>query len=88
VDANQDVKFLPIADGPSGRLAALSSGVINTTRFTPPTDMLAQRSGMKILSKIDAENVGGGMSTMKQRFRTGEQCWVDFSRVISKGFTI
>ncbi len=65
LDAGKDVKFLPIAEGVSGRLAALSSGVIDATMFTPPTDMIAQRSGMSILAKIEAENVGGGISTMK-----------------------
>jgi NitT/TauT family transport system substrate-binding protein len=65
LDASKDVKFLPIAEGPSGRLAALSSGVIHATMFTPPTDMIAERSGMKNLSKLDVENVGGGITTMK-----------------------
>jgi ABC-type nitrate/sulfonate/bicarbonate transport system substrate-binding protein len=65
LDASKDVKFLPIAEGPSGRLAALSSGVIDATMFTPPTDMIAERSGMKNLSRIDVANVGGGITTMK-----------------------
>ena len=85
VDANQDVKFLPIAEGPSGRLAALSSGVIDATMFTPPTDMIAQRSGMKILSEIDVENVGGGISTMKATVQIRRAMLVRFLRGYIEG---
>jgi NitT/TauT family transport system substrate-binding protein len=65
MDATRDVKFLTLGEGPAGRLAALSSGVIHATALTPPFDMIAERSGMKNLSKIDADNVGGGLSVMK-----------------------
>lgn len=65
MDAGKDVKFLAVGEGPAGRLAALSTGVIHATMFTPPTDRIAERSGMRIISKIDVDNVGGGLSTMR-----------------------
>ena len=85
LDASKNVKFLPIAEGPSGRLAALSSGVIDATMFTPPTDMIAERSGMKNLSRIDVANVGGGITTMKTTVQNRRPVLVRFLKGYIEG---
>jgi NitT/TauT family transport system substrate-binding protein len=64
MDASRDVTFLSVGDGgPAARVAALSSGVIHATMFTPPSDMISEKAGMRILAKIDVANVGGGINT-------------------------
>jgi len=64
MDASKDVTFLSVGDGgPAARVAALSSGVIHATMFTPPSDMISEKSGMRILSKIDVANIGAGINT-------------------------
>jgi ABC-type nitrate/sulfonate/bicarbonate transport system substrate-binding protein len=64
MDANKDVTFLSVGDGgPAARVAALSSGVIHAMMFTPPSDMISEKAGMRILTKIDVANVGGGINT-------------------------
>jgi NitT/TauT family transport system substrate-binding protein len=64
MDANKDVTYLSVGDGgPAARVAALSSGVIHATMFTPPSDMISEKAGMRILVKIDVANVGGGLNT-------------------------
>jgi len=64
MDASKDVTFLSVGDGgPAARVAALSSGVIHATIFTPPSDMISEKAGMRILAKIDVANVGGGLNT-------------------------
>ena len=64
MDASKDVSFLSVGDGgPAARVAALSSGVIHATMFTPPSDMISEKAGMRILTKIDVANVGGGLNT-------------------------
>lgn len=64
MDASKDVTFLSVGDGgPAARVAALSSGVIHATMFTPPSDMISEKAGMRILTKIDVANVGGGLNT-------------------------
>jgi NitT/TauT family transport system substrate-binding protein len=64
MDAGKDVTFLSVGDGgPAARVAALSSGVIHATMFTPPSDMISEKAGMKILTRIDVANVGGGLNT-------------------------
>jgi len=47
----------------AARVAALSSGVIHATMFTPPSDMISEKAGMRILTKIDVANIGGGLNT-------------------------
>jgi NitT/TauT family transport system substrate-binding protein len=64
MDASRDVTFLSVGDGgPAARVAALSSGVIHATMFTPPSDMISEKAGMRILTKIDVANIGGGLNT-------------------------
>lgn len=64
MDASKDVTFLSVGDGgPAARVAALSSGVIHASMFTPPSDLISEKAGMKILTKIDVANVGGGLNT-------------------------
>ena len=64
MDASKDVTFLSVGDGgPAARVAALSSGVIHATMFTPPSDRISEKAGMRILTKIDVANVGGGLNT-------------------------
>ena len=64
MDPNKDVSYLSVGDGgPAARVAALSSGVIHATMFTPPSDMISEKAGMRILTKIDVANIGGGLNT-------------------------
>jgi NitT/TauT family transport system substrate-binding protein len=64
MDASKDVRFLSVGDGgPAARVAALSAGVIHATMFTPPSDLISEKAGMKILTKIDVPNVGAGINT-------------------------
>ncbi|HLN87027.1 MAG TPA: ABC transporter substrate-binding protein [Candidatus Limnocylindrales bacterium] len=64
MDSSKDVTFLSVGDGgPAARVAALSSGVIHASMFTPPSDMIAEKAGMRILSRLDVANVGGGINT-------------------------
>jgi NitT/TauT family transport system substrate-binding protein len=64
MDSSKDVTFLSVGDGgPAARVAALSSGVIHATMFTPPSDMISEKAGMRILAKVDVANVGGGLNT-------------------------
>ena len=64
MDSNKDVTFLSVGDGgPAARVAALSTGVIHASMFTPPSDMISEKAGMKILARIDVANVAGGLNT-------------------------
>ena len=64
MDASKDVTFLSVGDGgPAARVAALSTGVIHASMFTPPSDMISEKAGMRVLSRLDVANIGGGLNT-------------------------
>ncbi len=64
MDSSKDVTFLSVGDGgPAARVAALSTGVIHASMFTPPSDLISEKAGMKILARIDVANVAGGLNT-------------------------
>ena len=64
MDSSKDVTFLSVGDGgPAARVAALSTGVIHASMFTPPSDLISEKAGMKVLARIDVANVAGGLNT-------------------------
>jgi NitT/TauT family transport system substrate-binding protein len=86
MDANKEVTFLTIGDGgPAGRVAALSNGVIHASMFTPPSDLIAERLGMKILAKIDVANVGGGLNTTTAYLQKNRPVLVRFLKGYMEG---
>jgi NitT/TauT family transport system substrate-binding protein len=86
MDAGKDVTFLSVGDGgPAARVAALSSGVIHATMFTPPSDMISEKAGMKILTRIDVANVGGGLNTTPSFLQTNRPLALRFLRGYMEG---
>ena len=88
MDAAKDVTFLSVGDGgPAARVAALSTGVIHATMFTPPSDKISEKSGMSILS-ASMSPMSAAVSTRRLHSckRTGrKRC--DSCAAIWKGFT-
>jgi len=86
MDASKDVTFLSVGDGgPAARVAALSSGVIHATMFTPPSDMISEKAGMRILTRVDVANVGGGLNTTAGFLQKSRPLAVRFLRGYMEG---
>jgi NitT/TauT family transport system substrate-binding protein len=86
MDAAKDVTFLSVGDGgPAARVAALSSGVIHATMFTPPSDVISEKAGMRVLAKIDVANVGGGLNTTPAFVQKSRALAVRFLRGYMEG---
>jgi NitT/TauT family transport system substrate-binding protein len=86
MDASKDVTFLSVGDGgPAARVAALSAGVINATMFTPPSDLISEKAGMKILTKIDVPNVGAGINTTNSFLQKNRAVAVRFLKGYMEG---
>lgn len=86
MDSNKDVTFLSVGDGgPAARVAALSSGVIHASMFTPPSDMIAEKAGMRILSRLDVANVGGGINTTPPLIQKNRSLVLRFLRGYMEG---
>lgn len=79
MDPSKDVTYLSVGDGgPAARVAALSTGVIHASMFTPPSDMISEKAGMRILTRLDVANVGGGINATPQ--------WIQKNRPLSLRF--
>jgi NitT/TauT family transport system substrate-binding protein len=63
VDPKVDVKLLPLGGGPMGRVSALQTGLIQGTMLTPPSDLAAVQTGMKVLLRVDVPSIAGGINT-------------------------
>ena len=63
IDPAQDVKFLPIGGGESGRLSALKAKLIQGTMLFPPLDFVAKKEGMNVLTTFDVPTPAGGINT-------------------------
>ena len=62
LEPDKDVKFFPIGGGPGARVAALKKNLVIAAMITPPYDLVAAESGMKIFAKIDAPVIAGGVN--------------------------
>jgi NitT/TauT family transport system substrate-binding protein len=86
MDAGKDVTFITVGDGgPAARVAALTNGLIDATMFTPPSDLISKRMGMKILSRIDVANVGGGLNTTTAYLQKNRPVLVRFLKGYMEG---
>ena len=86
MDSTKDVTFLSVGDGgPAARVAALSSGVIHASMFTPPSDMISEKAGMRVLNRLDVANVGGGINTTPQWIHKNRPLALRFLRGYMEG---
>jgi NitT/TauT family transport system substrate-binding protein len=69
IDPDKDVKFLPISGSPSARVAALEKNLVIAAMITPPYDLVARENGMKLLAKIDAPVIAGGINVKSDYLR-------------------
>jgi ABC-type nitrate/sulfonate/bicarbonate transport system substrate-binding protein len=53
--------------------------------FTPPSDMISAKAGMRILTKIDVANVGGGLNTANAVLQKSRPQVVRFLRGYMEG---
>jgi NitT/TauT family transport system substrate-binding protein len=85
VDPKNDVKLLPIGGGPSGRVAALQGGRIHGTMLTPPTDLNAERVGMKVLLRMDVPSIAGGVTVAGALARKNRPLVLNFLKGYMEG---
>lgn len=85
LDPNQDVKFLSIGGGESGRLSALKAGVIHGTMLFPPLDLIARNEGLKVLQKFDVATPGGGINTTAALLKQNRKLVINFLKGYIEG---
>lgn len=85
IDPKQDVKFLPIGGGPPSRVAALEKGIILAAMITPPYDLVAEKRGLKILSRVDVPLIAGGISTTLPFLKNNREVLIRFLKGYMEG---
>ena len=85
IDPAQDVKFLPIGGGESGRLSALKAKLIDGTMLFPPLDRVAKNEGMKVLTTFDVATPAGGINTKASFVRQHREVLVKFLKGYVEG---
>ena len=85
LNPNDDVKFLSIGGGESGRLSALKAGVIQGTMLFPPLDLMGKNEGLKILATFDVPTPGGGINTTTVYVKQNRNLVVNFLKGYMEG---
>src|SRR5215510_4470721 len=85
LNPNDDVKFLSIGGGESGRLSALKDGVIQGTMLFPPLDLMGKNEGLKILATFDVPTPGGGINTTTVYVKQNRNLVVNFLKGYMEG---
>ncbi|HYT57630.1 MAG TPA: ABC transporter substrate-binding protein [Verrucomicrobiae bacterium] len=82
---SEDVKFLSIGGGESGRFSTLKAGVIHGTMMFPPLDLIRKNDGLKVLAKFDVPTPGGGISTTAEFLKQNRKLVLDFLKGYIEG---
>lgn len=85
LNPNDDVKFLSIGGGESGRLSALKAGVIQGTMLFPPLDLMGKNEGLKILAKFDVPTPGGGINATTAYVKQNRNLVINFLKGYMEG---
>lgn len=85
LNPNEDVKFLSIGGGESGRLSALKAGVIQGTMLFPPLDLIGRNEGLKVLAKFDVATPGGGINTTAALLKQNRALVLNFLKGYMEG---
>jgi len=85
IDPKSEVKLLSLGGGQSGYMTALKGGIVQAAMILPPTSLLAERAGLKILAKIDAPTLGGGVNTTQAFLEKNRDTLIRFLKGFLEG---
>ena len=78
IDPKTDVKFLPLGGGPGGYIAALKAGRVQAAMIIPPNHLVAEKAGLKALTKIDVPTLAGGLNTSQPLLERNRDMFLRF----------
>ena len=85
IDPKTDVKMLPLGGGPSGYIAALKAGRVQASLIIPPNHLVAEKAGLKALTKIDVPTLAGGLNTSQPLLEKNRDVFVRFLKGYLEG---
>jgi NitT/TauT family transport system substrate-binding protein len=85
IDPKTDVKFLQLGGGPGGYIAALKAGRVQASMLIPPNHLVAEKAGLKVLTKIDVPTLAGGLNTTQPFLEKNREMFVRFLKGYLEG---
>jgi NitT/TauT family transport system substrate-binding protein len=85
IDPKTDVKILPLGGGPGGYISALKAGRVQASMIIPPNHLVAERAGLKALTKIDVPTLAGGLNTSQPLLDRNRDMFVRFIKGYLEG---
>jgi ABC-type nitrate/sulfonate/bicarbonate transport system substrate-binding protein len=87
IDPKTDVKFLPLGGGPGGYISALKAGRVQASMLIPPNHLVAEKAGLKALTKIDVPTLAGGLNTTQLILEKNRDTFIRFLKGSSRAFS-
>ena len=85
IDPKTDVKILQLGGGPGGYIAALKAGRVQASMLIPPNHLVAEKAGLKALTKIDVPTLAGGLNTSQPILEKNRDMFVRFLKGYLEG---
>ena len=85
IDPKTDVKILPLGGGPGGYISALKAGRVQASMIIPPNHLVAEKAGLKALTKIDVPTLAGGLNTSRPLLDRNRDMFVRFIKGYLEG---
>jgi NitT/TauT family transport system substrate-binding protein len=85
IDPKTDVKLLPLGGGPGGYISALKAGRVQGSLLIPPNHLVAEKAGLKALTKIDVPTLAGGLNTSQPFLEKNRDTFIRFVKGYLEG---
>jgi NitT/TauT family transport system substrate-binding protein len=80
-----EVKILPLGGGPGGYISALKAGRVQASLIIPPNHLVAEKAGLKALTKIDVPTLAGGLNTSQPMLEKNRDMFIRFLKGYLEG---
>jgi len=85
IDPKTEVKILPLGGGPGGYISALKAGRVQASLIIPPNHLVAEKAGLKALTKIDVPTLAGGLNTSQPMLEKNRDMFIRFLKRYLEG---
>jgi NitT/TauT family transport system substrate-binding protein len=85
IDPKTDVKILPLGGGPGGYISALKAGRVQAAMIIPPNHLVAEKAGLRTLTKIDVPTLAGGLNTTQPFVEKSRETFIRFLKGYLEG---
>ena len=85
IDPKTEVKMLPLGGGPGGYISALKANRVQASLIIPPNHLVAEKAGLKALTKIDVPTLAGGLNSAQPFLEKNRETFIRFLKGYLEG---